>query len=112
LGELYIITVTLTLTDCLDIKIEEGEEGLISIKSLRIDRTAIVKFKRHSEVLYGMKQLRGIEVDGQALKVARYHPATIKGDHEIDEDGEDEKFDQYSLRTVMRDYMHSDPATR
>ena len=78
-------------------------------------RSAIVKFKRQSDVVFGMKQLRlnpSQSTDLQGVLVTRYRPVVQDGVHDIDEDGDDEEFDRYGLTTILRDYMYADPATR
>lgn len=81
---------------------------------VKVDRSALVKFPRHKDVLRGMEQLKKIELDGQALKVRKYRPLTTPGDTAYDEerDSRANAVDTFSLRTLLKDYMYSDPATR
>ena len=86
-----------------------------ALHPLQSHRSAIVKFKRQSDVVFGMKQLRlnpAQSEDLQGVLVSRYRPVVQDGLHEIDEDGDDEAFDRYGLTTILRDYMYADPATR
>ena len=64
------------------------------------------------QVLNGMKQLKAITIDGNPLRVTRYRPIIPDGSHPIDDIGEEEAFDEYSMHAVMKDFMHADPATR
>ena len=85
------------------------------LRALLSHRSAIVKFKRQSDVVFGMKQLRlnpAQSTDLQGVLVSRYRPVVQDGLHDIDEDGDDEAFDRYGLTTILRDYMYADPATR
>jgi small subunit ribosomal protein S5 len=86
------------------------EHGL---KPMSIDRNAILKFKRHAEVVPGLKKLKTLQLGGLQLAPERYRrlEQSIK-DENYDVYGEDEVFDGESLRQTMKDYMHMDPATR
>jgi small subunit ribosomal protein S5 len=91
---------------------EEIDNEVLKLKALKFDRSAIVKFKRVKEIVYGMRMLKTAEVDGQKLKVIRYRRVVMNSDNEIDEDGDDEDFDQFALKRALKDYMYADPATR
>jgi small subunit ribosomal protein S5 len=91
---------------------DELAEGGIT-NSLSTDRSAILKFKRHSEVVPGMKTLKTISTEGDVkFSIHRYRPVVSTGTSEYDENGIDEDFDKFSLRAVLKDYMHAEPATR
>lgn len=57
---------------------------LPTVKVIKTDRSALVKFKRNNDVLPGMEQLKTTLVDGQRCKVERYTPLQPKGDSAYD----------------------------
>lgn len=92
---------------------------------VRADRSALVKFRRHKEVILGMRQLRKVPLwegeegsNGLPHTVRRYSPLQKAGgeseyDEEFDEEESPESvFDKFTVRAVLKDYMHTDPATR
>jgi small subunit ribosomal protein S5 len=91
---------------------EETENEALKVKVLKLERSAIVKFRRVQDIVYGMKMLKTAEVDGQKLNVKRYRRVVMAGTNEIDEEGDDEDFDKYSVKMVLKDYMYADQATR
>lgn len=71
----------------------------------------------------GLKQLKKIVVDGSALRPYKYRSeahlrssgAAVVVDEEYEGELEQDgaaQFDGFSLRTLLQDYMHTDPATR
>lgn len=83
------------------------------IKPLCIDRSAILKFKRHMEVIPGLKVLKTLQLGGLQLQPKRYRQLNrLEKDLEYDTYGNDEVFDSDSLRQTMKDYLHYDPASR
>lgn len=97
-----------SVKQCEDVLSEGGITNPLST-----DRSAILKFKRHSEVVPGMKTLKTISAEGDVkFSIHRYRPVISMGTSEYDENGIDEDFDKFSLRAVLKDYMHSEPATR
>ena len=86
---------------------------LEGISMMKIDRTAIVKFKKSNDVVPGMKMLKKCILDGKSLSVEKYR--TLSGaaeDADYDQVGTYEKFDQFATRNVLADFMHTDPSTR
>lgn len=85
-------------------------DGLVGYRKL--ERKAVVKFTRHMHVLPGMAALGKLALDGCALRPERYQPLVGEGPGEYDAEGDAEDFDRFSLRAVLKDYLHADPATR
>jgi len=57
--------------------------------------------------------LKAMIADGKiSFDAKRYRPVISDGDTEYDTYGEDEHFDESSLRTWMKDYMHEEPSMR
>eukprot|EP01041_Mallomonas_annulata_P002521 gene2521-4903_t len=94
----------------------EDAENVQLIRPVRVDRGGLLKFKRHKEVVPGLKKLKSIQLgEGdmtQKLSFSRYRPLEGLADSEYDTEGPEEQFDQFSLRTLLKDYLHTDPATR
>eukprot|EP01034_Spumella_vulgaris_P021583 gene21583-27621_t len=84
------------------------------VKCVKLDRTALVKFKGASTVIEGLKSLKAVKVDDKTLKVRRYAPLTASGSSEYDVDDQHliSTIDKYSLKTMLKDYLYTDPATR
>jgi hypothetical protein len=78
----------------------------------KYERKALLKFKRHLYVAPGMTALKKVMVHGAKLIPEKYAPLVGEGPSEYDTQGEMEEFDQFSLKAVLKDYMHADPATR
>jgi len=90
---------------------------LPAAKVLKADRSALLKFRRNSEVLPGLKQIKAIQVSGQNIKAERYRPLQVQGDSAYDTTtNKNEKkqmaFERFNLTVLMKNFMHLDPATR
>lgn len=87
------------------------EDGFVNV--LRTSRSAIMKFKRHAEIVPGLKVLKKIANQGPVSFVASRYRGYASGDMgEYDDEGPNEEIDRFSLRGVMKDFMFADPATR
>lgn len=87
-----------------------SSDGLVTV--IDTTRSALLKFRKHSEVLQGMLKLNKCMIDGKRLKAIKYSPLEINGDSDFDKLGFEEEWDQFSLQHVLKDFMHADPATR
>jgi len=93
----------------------EGVEGVELVNPIRVDRGAILKFKRNLEVIPAIKLLKTMKIDSQPIIAKRYRPVTLRGNskgYDAEEDGDDERSDAFSLRKVLKDYMGQDPGLR
>lgn len=101
-----------------DVSVKSLIESLsLDYKVLKADRCAIVKVKRHLEIVPTMKKLKTVQVDGSNLSPSRYYPLSSMDssnvtEYDTFENPGDEDFDKFSLRKLLKDYMHTDPATR
>ena len=64
-----------------------------------------------------MKKLKSLTIDGAKIVATRFrgvdgHKTSNKTAYDEFEDDTDEKLDQFSLRKILKDYMHTDPAMR
>lgn len=59
-----------------------------------------------------MKKLKAITIDGAKLGVERYYANTYEAKSEYDRTSAEDEFDRMTLRTLLTDYMSSDPAMR
>jgi hypothetical protein len=78
----------------------------------KYERKAMIKLKRHLNVLPAMRALKKIEIDGVSLQPEQYEPMVGEQPSEYDTEAESDAFDRFSLKAVMKDYMHADPSTR
>lgn len=90
---------------------------LPAAKVLKADRSALLKFRRNSEVVPGLKQLKATQVSGQNIRAERYRPLQVQGDSAYDSiTNKHEKkqlaFERFNLSVLLKDFMHLDPATR
>lgn len=83
---------------------------------LGYDRKAILKFRKHKEIVPALKALKKLSLggaqQGSKVKVERYRPLDRFGDSEYDEYGNEEKFEEWSLKEIMKDYLGADPGLR
>ena len=101
---------------------EESVKNLIEslkldYKAIKADRCAILKVRRHLEVVPQIKKLKSIMLHDTKLSPSRYYPlssmnTTNVTDYDNFENQDDEKFDKFSLKKLLKDYLHTDPATR
>lgn len=96
---------------------EHLSTALPTAKVIKADRSALLKFRRNSEVVPGIKQLKSTPVAGQNIKAERYRPLAIQGDSAYDVLSSSDKksvlsVDRLNLSVLMKDFMHLDPATR
>ena len=81
----------------------------------KYERKAMLKFKRNLQVLPGMLALKKISIDGYLVQPERYEPLLGQSPSEYDTSSskdDADAFDQFSLKAVLKDYVHTDPATR
>lgn len=99
-----------------DVPTREGLAVLESnnILTIGVDRSAIIKFKRHSDIVPGMKQLEQIlsESEAKGCLVRRYRNIISDGTTAYDNGDLEESFDKFSLQHLLKDYLKADPATR
>lgn len=87
------------------------EDGKVNV--FKSERSATAKFKRHANVIPGMKQLRGVSVGDVALRPRRFHEVEEEGDSEYDAEPENIKvFDRNHLQLMLKDYLSAEPAIR
>lgn len=80
---------------------------------LGISRSAILKFRRHGQVVPALKGLKAMKTEeGDELKAVRFRATERDGDGDYDEAGPYEHFDRWSLKSVMTDYLGADPGLR
>jgi len=87
------------------------------MKMVKVDRKALLKFRRHRDVVPGMKELRATAIEGQNIQVDKYRPLRANGETEYDETTgkllkKQVAFEKFSISGVMKDIMHLDPAAR
>ena len=88
-----------------------SEDGLVNI--IKASRSAIVKFRRHGEVMRGTRKLNSIKLENNhRIKAERFEPQALAGQTEYDVVGPDEEFDYERNLAVLKDFMHANPATR
>ena len=97
-----------------------SKDGLVH--PLGVNRSGLLKFKRHLEVVPAMKKLKAVTVkdsegNEQALSVKRYRHEVSSGASEYDlydtaEAQTDEGFERFALDSVLKDYMGADPGLR
>jgi len=81
--------------------------------SIRVDRNAIVKFKRNQEVVPGMKKLKEVSFgEGVPVQVLRYQPLIADGTSAYDHPDDMDQFDAIMGKDINQDYLASSPATR
>ncbi len=92
-------------------------EGLVT--PLGTDRSAILKFRRHFEIVPALNALKKKKLPGQetSLKVIRFRTDVRPGSNEYDLEESDEAqhlrhFDTFSLNAVLSDFMGADPGLR
>ena len=101
-----------------DVSVKSLIESLnLDYKVMKADRCAIVKVKRHLEIVPTMKKLKTVQLGGSKLIPSRYYPLSSMDtsnvtEYDMFENPDDEDFDKFSLRKLLKDYMHTDPATR
>ena len=84
-----------------------------ALQVLRIERTGIVRFRRHRDVVDGVKKLKEVAAAGpHRFKALPYRTLVPEASSEYDSSGPHEAFDKMSLETLLRDNLASDPATR
>jgi small subunit ribosomal protein S5 len=92
----------------LDIATEGGK-----VNVFKSERSATAKFKRHANVIPGMKQLRTVAVGDVKLRPRRFHEVEEEGDSEYDMEPENIKvFDRNHLELMLKDYLTAEPAVR
>lgn len=104
----------------------------LALQPLRYERTAILKFKRHRQVVPALQALKPLMLDGQPISAEKYRPIIPMGDTAYDSvhsgiggsigegdgvvgggmDITEEAMDRFSLKAVLQDYMHTDPGLR
>lgn len=84
--------------------------GLLGFR--KYERKAILKMRRHMHVLPTIVMLKKMDIEGESLHPERYSPLVGDLPTEYDRESEVDEFDRFSLRTVLKDYLHADPATR
>lgn len=92
--------------------LEDLKKGNVNAFPVKTDRNAIVKFRKHMEVVPGLKKLKKVEIEGQKVRAERYRPLIREFASEYDASQEEESFDQLSLKTLLKDDLASDPASR
>lgn len=93
-------------------------EGLVQPR--RVDRSAILKFRRHKEIVPAMNALKKATYSGseaEAVQFERFRQEQHGGVTEYDVyDSEsaarDSRFDTFALDAVLKDYMGADPGLR
>ena len=96
---------------------EDLETALPEVNVLLADRSALLKFRRHQDVVPGMKKLKELQLDGQNIKVDRYRPLQQGGSTAYDvvtgaKLAAQVEIERFTLSAVIRDFMHLDPASR
>lgn len=90
-----------------------ADKAASGVNILKVDRNGAVKCKRARDLIGTMKQIKPLKVDGLPVIVEKYRPLLTPGDSAYDGlQNEEHDFDQFSLRTVLKDFLYSDPATR
>lgn len=84
--------------------------GLVGFR--KYERKAILKMRRHMHVLPTIVALKKLDIDGESLHPERYAPMVGELPSEYDREGDVDEFDRFSLKAVLKDYLHADPATR
>ena len=84
--------------------------GLVGFR--KYERKAILKMRRHMHVLPTIVMLKKLDIGGESLNPERYAPMVGELPSEYDREGDVDEFDRFSLKTVLKDYLHADPATR
>jgi len=92
-------------------------DGLVT--PIGTDRSAILKFRRHYEIVPAIKSLKSKVLEGQQkpLNVIRFRDNVIRGLGEYDKEETEEaqhlrRFDSFSLESILSDYMGADPGLR
>ena len=92
-------------------------DGFVS--PIGTDRSAILKFRRHLEIVPALQNLKVKVLEGaeKPLKVIRFRNNVIRGLGEYDNEDSEEaqhlrRFDSFSLESVLSDYMGADPGLR
>ena len=99
---------------------QDSAENVIDVASdggkvniFKSGRSATAKFKRHANVIPGMKQLRTVSVGDVSLRPRRFHEVEEEGDSEYDMEPENIKvFDRNHLQLMLKDYLTAEPAIR
>ena len=84
--------------------------GLVGFR--KYERKAILKMRRHMHVLPTIVMLKKLDLGGESLHPERYAPMVGELPSEYDREGDVDEFDRFSLKAVLKDYLHADPATR
>ena len=94
---------------------------------LRVDRSGILKFRRHLQIVPALRALRLVTLEGATapLRAERFRPPELIGNSAYDRPGvegdddapgggpiSDESLDTWSLKHLLKDYMHTDPGLR
>lgn len=87
-------------------------DALQDVEIFKSERSATVKFKKHENVVSGMRALRRLEYDGKKLKPIRNNPVQEEGDPDYDSVDLAEKFDHEHYHMMLRDYLSAEPAVR
>ena len=83
------------------------------VEVFKAERSASAKFKRHMNVVPGMKKLRTLEVHDTKLRPRRFHDVQEEGDSAYDVEAENIKtFDRNHLHLMLKDYLSAEPAIR
>ena len=110
----------------------EGEARSSLFTPIRIDRSAILKFRRHLEIVPALNKLKDTLFLSSSLSAIPYHVIVPKGGSQYDQsfsgqqkDGEAsglnkgkshkdvyDQVDKFSLRALLKDYLYTDPAMR
>ena len=102
--------------ECVGLDVETPAADVASVlgdSPLGISRSAIVKFRRHGQVVPALKALKTLKTEeGESLKAVRFRASQRDGDGDYDEAGPYEHFDRWSLKSVMSDYLGADPGLR
>lgn len=64
------------------------------------------------QVVQGIKKLKKLILHDQSIQVFKFHPEVPEGKSEYDVKTSHDEFDRWSLRSLLADYMHADPAAR
>ena len=95
-----------------------ANESLVNL--LAIDRSAILKFRKHMNVVPAIKLLKAVTLDGERLHPEKFrttkHASSDRARDprlaEYNEESEADIFDREVFRNSMKDYLYADPATR
>jgi small subunit ribosomal protein S5 len=99
---------------------EDSAENVLEVATnggkvivFKSERSGTAKFKRHMNVIPGMKLLRGVDIGDKKLRPRRFHEVEEEGDSEYDVEPENIKvFDRNHLQLMLKDYLTAEPAIR